>query len=281
MKKTKKLIKRLIISCAVLISLPLIWWFNTCTLRTTELTIRDERIKNEITIVHITDLHGSSFGKDNTRLLSRIEKAEPDFVVVTGDMWTRFTGSEGMETAVRFMTVLGERYKVFFVDGGHDGSLGRLIKDGEINAVFLEFQSTEIITGETRLGIHGVPDRYFASSNTTVLEEVFELDNAIYNIMLAHEARFQTYTDLGVDLSLCGHTHGGIIRLPLIGTPYSRSNTGRYIWFPEFKGIAHLYGLIENENSKLFISSGLGAHPAPVRLFNRPEVVVIRLLPQA
>jgi len=274
--KTKHMRFMLVLPVMLLLQAVFFYWFNTYTLRTTWLEIEDRRIRNEITIVQLTDLHGASFGRDNARLLSRIARINPDVVLITGDMWTRGADDDGVETAVRLLNDLGEKYPLYVTDGGHDGYISVLIETNRINATFLNYETAELTIGDTAIAIHGVPEKYYRESAAFDLSHHLELDRSVYNVLIAHEARFQEFRELGADLSLVGHTHGGIVRLPLIGTVYHRSG-----WFIELREMRDMYGFFEDEpgGAKLFISAGLGLHPEPVRLFNRPEVVAIRLKP--
>ena len=70
----------------VLALLLFLWWFGTFTLTTTEVTLTSSKLKNDITIVQLTDLHGASFGRDNAALIRLIGKQEPDLIACTGDM---------------------------------------------------------------------------------------------------------------------------------------------------------------------------------------------------
>ena len=88
-------------------------------------------------------------------------------------------------------------------------------------------------------------------------------------LMLAHRAYWaEKYPELDVDLILCGHTHGGIVRLPLVGG-LAASNMGL---FPEYDA-----GLFELPAYKLFISRGLGNSVPLPRFLNTPEIVSITL----
>ena len=78
----------------------------------------------------------------------------------------------------------------------------------------------------------------------------------------------EKYPELDVDLILCGHTHGGIVRLPLVGG-LAASNMGL---FPEYDA-----GLFELPAYKLFISRGLGNSVPLPRFLNTPEIVSITL----
>lgn len=68
--KKKKFIILIIIICAGLI----IWYFNTFTIKTNYEIIESEKIVDEITIIQISDLHGSLFGRNNKELIKKIEK---------------------------------------------------------------------------------------------------------------------------------------------------------------------------------------------------------------
>ena len=67
----------------VIIGLIGIWWYNTFTIKITEVYIADERIKDEIKIVQITDLHGFKFGKDNRYLINKRNSFSP-FTTLNG-----------------------------------------------------------------------------------------------------------------------------------------------------------------------------------------------------
>jgi len=71
----------------------------------------------------------------------------------------------------------------------------------------------------------------------------------------------------GADLVLAGHTHGGQIRLPLIGALHTGTELGR----------AYSAGLFEFPPARLYVGRGLGTSYLPLRLFCPPEVTLIRL----
>ena len=90
-----------------------------------------------------------------------------------------------------------------------------------------------------------------------------------YNILLAHNPRhFEGYADWGADLTLAGHVHGGMVRLPFIVGIFSPDT----FLFPEYSS-----GLYEIEESKLVVNRGLGKGRRGFRLFNQPELGVITL----
>ena len=94
-------------------------------------------------------------------------------------------------------------------------------------------------------------------------------DKSIYSILLAHNPNyFETYAKWGADLMLCGHVHGGMVRLPFIGGVFSPDT----LLFPKYsKGIYKL------QDKTMVVSRGLGRGMRGFRFFNRPELGVVIL----
>ena len=76
------------------------------------------------------------------------------------------------------------------------------------------------------------------------------------------------YNDIGTDLILCGHAHGGIIRLPFAG---GLLNVNRSF------GAEYESGVYASDHYRMVVSRGLGNSISIPRLFNRPEVVTVTL----
>lgn len=267
--KTKKFRKRIGITIIVLL---LVWWFSNFTLTVNEVTIRNSKIKNEITIVQLSDLHGSSFGKNNSSLIKKVEQQNPDLVVVTGDMFTHSDPEKGGERAVALMKALAEKYTVYFVNGEHDNSDNYFEKLRSAGVNVLNYKDEIVMVKDTPIHLYGISNVYFSSSFD--LKNAFEQDNDNFSVLLAHIPNFEKYADFGIDLSICGDTHGNIFRLPFIGAIYGENG-----FLPERLG-ERTKGLYTKNNSKMFISSGLGNYPAPLRFCNRPEIAVIKLMPE-
>ena len=79
---------------------------------------------------------------------------------------------------------------------------------------------------------------------------------------------FETYVSWGADFILSGHVHGGVMRLPYFGGVISP----QYEIFPAYDA-----GLFKEEDSIMLLSRGLGTHTIPVRVFNRPELILVEL----
>ena len=143
--KKKKFIILIIIICAGLI----IWYFNTFTIKTNYEIIESEKIVDEITIIQISDLHGSSFGRNNKELIKKIEKEKPDIICVTGDMYTA-KDEKGKQIALKLLKELAKSYKVYFVNGEHDcdEKFIQNLKDNEVNV--LDYKKETIAIKNTK-----------------------------------------------------------------------------------------------------------------------------------
>ena len=99
--------------------------------------------------------------------------------------------------------------------------------------------------------------------------EVGIVDNSNFNILLAHTPfSFDAYAEMGFDLILSGHVHGGVIRLPFVGGVLSPERK----FFPKYSG-----GIYSKEKSQMIVSRGLGYGSLKFRMFNTPEIVVVTL----
>lgn len=255
----------------ILAGIAFLWWFETFCLTATEVTICDEKIKDEITIVQLTDLHGTLFGKNNQALLNKIDQYHPSIIVVTGDMYTA-GDTTGQRVALQLLNDLAQKYTVLFVNGEHDNKAAFQEQLSDVGVQVLDYKTYRFTINETELCFYGINNVYF--SPTFDLTHVFTLQKHCYNILLAHICNEKAYTAFGVNLALCGDTHGGQVRLPLLGAVFDGED-----WLPENLHGKLLKGLYAKGETWLFISSGLGNYPLPVRLFNRPEIAVIYLKP--
>lgn len=101
------------------------------------------------------------------------------------------------------------------------------------------------------------------------IEQMIRTRTDEYQILLAHmPVYFKEYAEYGADLVLSGHIHGGVMILPWVGGVISP----QYEIFPKYD-----YGMFRENSSVMILSRGLGTHTIPVRVFNRPELILIEL----
>ena len=264
MKKLKRLLAGLLIS---VVALGIIWYCSTFTFTVNRVEIESEKIKSPVKILQISDLHGAVFGKKNRRLINKIFALFPDVIIATGDMYT--AGDEaGRQQAVALLGALAEAYPTYYVTGEHDNSKTFHDQLSEAGVQVLDYTTKELDIGGNPITLYGISNVYY--SPTFDLYNEFSPDRERFNVLAAHICNPRPFAAFSADLTLCGDTHGGQIRLPKLGAVYSDG-----LWLPERYAGVYMKGLYPLGEGQLFVSSGLGNRPYPIRLFNRPEIAFI------
>jgi len=231
-------------------------------------------------ILHVSDLHNKEFGSGQNILLSKIDKINPDLIVVTGDLID--SNHTDIDVAMDLINGAITIAPIYYVSGNHEASSGLYSnlksKMEDVGVVVLDNQKIELFHGNESIDIIGLSDPLFSGSdsieygdNTEMknLLTAFTEDNTNFKILLSHRTEsFDLYSDSNVDLVFSGHAHGGQFRLPFIGGLYAPGQG----FFPELTA-----GIHTKNNVSMVISRGLGNSIVPVRLFNRPELVVVTL----
>ncbi len=250
--------------------------------------IRSDKITKPCRMVLLSDLHNKSFGRENSRLLQKIDELAPDEILVAGDMLTATAGHD-YAPALTLMERLAGKYRIHYGMGNHEYRL-RLYPEqypGMYEGYMLGLRSAGIeplINERTYLPAWNVDvcgveidRRYYKHFGRKPMEMAY-LNKLLgaprkdaFQVLIAHNpVYFETYAGWGADLVVAGHVHGGIMRLPVFGGVLSPSLT----LFPKYDG-----GRFENGKSTMILSRGLGSHTIPLRIFNPGELVVIDLAP--
>ncbi len=268
MKKRKKLHLSTLLLLLLLIIFG--WWVNNHTLSVNEYEVKSELVNDEITIVQLSDLHGACFGKGNKTLIDRVSAQAPDFIAVTGDMFTH-GGENGKRNALELLCTLAEKYPVYYVNGEHDDdeAFFTLLRENGVNV--LNYEDEVITVKNTQLHLYGIDNVYFPPHFD--LDNAFKKDEQTFSILLSHMPEFERFKPFGMELTLSGDTHGGLFRLPFVGAVYDGNTV-----FPDLNG-EYVKGLYEKDGQFIHVSGGLGNYPVPVRCWNRPEIAVIKLQP--
>lgn len=280
-KKKRSCLSRM---AKLLLILFFVWWFNNYTLKINEQQITSGKVKNEIKLAVLSDLHAYDgiFSIKNKTLIKKIKKIDPDIVCVLGDMHSKNADEKEKQISMDLMTgIIEEGYKLYFVLGEHDDRTNAYVDKMERNKIHvLDGISEGITIDETDLTLYGISNAFF-SPNFDLTNE-FNIDKSKYNILLAHIPMYSDYEKFGADLTLCGDTHGGIIQIPFLGPAYYN---GKFI--PELyedKNKIFDKGLFRYEGGYLFITSGIGNYIGDyniaARFNNRPEIAVITIKPE-
>lgn len=239
-----------------------VWFSNKCIKVTRYSVSAPENLK----IVHLSDLHGARFGKNNAKLFEKVAAEKPDIIAFTGDI-IHVYNAHNRRVALHAVENLVKIAPVYYVAGNHE------MRDKGYRQLRAEFaRAGAVILDDKSLKVNGL---IFSGLNCASLknEKIKKIvpDEFGYKILLAHEPQFiKSYAEAGVDLALCGHAHGGQWRIPFTNIGIYAPGQGL---FPKYCS-----GVYKNKNTTMIVSRGLGNSEFPLRLFNRPEIVVVELV---
>ena len=278
-KKRRGCLGRLLTFALLIVALVAFYRYSNYTLQVEEVSFTSRRLPalfDGYRIVQISDLHGASFGDENEDLLREVKRAQPDCIVITGDLVDQFRELNFDEVEV-LASALTEIAPCYFVTGNHEWAVGsvRELKQrlAGCGVTVLSNEYVELTEGDDCIILAGIDDpNGYADQKApeTLAAELYATHGDPFWILMAHRNDHfpKQYSLLGAALVLSGHGHGGIIRLPftdgLLGTQHN--------FFPSYTA-----GLYEENGSVLFASRGLGNVGMTFRVFNRPEVAVLTL----
>ena len=270
MKKKRRFTKVICLILAVLLTG--VWIYSNFTIHTVEAELSSKKADEEIRVALISDLH-LAFYTDCDKIIEMVSETKPDVIFMLGDMYSRRqTGRIGR--VIDFAERLSEIADVYAVTGDHDYDEEYKQKLDSLEKVFLlDYEFRDVNIKGNKLRIYGIDNVYF--TDTFDLSNEFEtLPNDRINILLSHIPSMPHYGDFGFDYIFCGDTHGGMIRLPILGSIYFNG----YI-FPEitYHGIVTDKGLYEFGDTNLYVTSGIGHFPIPLRFNCRPEICLIKI----
>jgi hypothetical protein len=228
-------------------------------------------------ILHISDLHNKSFGKNQSTLLRIILKINPDVIIITGDLIDRRrTDFEPIQHLLEGIT----QYPVYFVPGNHEAWSKHYVQLRELllskGVMLLENESQTLLRDEQSITLYGLKDPGFykqkdeKTSSRLILEASLEKWKPQgFSVLLSHRPEyFDVYAKHQMDMTFSGHAHGGQIRFPFVGAIMAPHQG----FFPKYSA-----GMYQIKESKLFLSRGLGNSLFPFRIFNHPELIFVTL----
>lgn len=249
-----------------------------------EYTVKSKKISKDYDFLLISDLHCKEYGKNNKKLFEKLDTVNADFCIIPGDMITAVPG-KSTASAVSFLERLHERMPVFYSYGNHEyrakiyedvyGDMFEKYRESLSKADVKLSDNDKNAFEELDIYMLTIDKKYYRRFKTiemdsSYIEELLgKVNKDRFSILLAHNPDyFSAYSEWGADLTVSGHVHGGIIRLPIIGGLLSP----KVSFFPKYS-----LGLYIREQKKMLVSAGLGNHSIPFRFLNPGEISVIHL----
>ncbi len=284
MTRKKKTIIIISVIASVFLTVLIIWtvWANSA-LELNTYTVQCDLLPESFSgfrIAHVSDLHNAEMGKDNEKLLQMLRLASPDIIAITGDMID--SRNTDVKVALRFAEGAVNIAPCYYVTGNHESRVSEYheLKEGlsELGVCILEDKCVELEREGMSLCIAGVNDPAFSTdmatsgSSSVMADKLSTLigDSDAFYVLLSHRPElFDVYVKHGADIVLCGHAHGGQFRLPFVGGLIAHGQG----FFPEYDA-----GVFTSGETNMIVSKGIGNSIIPLRINNRPEVVLVELV---
>lgn len=242
-----------------------------------------------ISILHLSDIHFKKWDPRKQRIFRSLGAKTYDLILITGDIIDDYHGNQ---SAIKALAHLRSRHGIYCVFGNHEYLhyklhhwleiiVGRKLpirKNPHLNA-FKE--------GLNNLGIHHLGNRNaalehlgitlvgvddFTAGLSRMERATQHISRKTFNILLAHHPdSLLAAKSEWFDLALCGHTHGGQIRLPFVGALFTDSKLPKHL----------AMGRVKINGIDTYISRGMGSSRfMSPRLLCRPEITEMILVPQ-
>lgn len=262
---------------AILVVLTLIALDERLILRT--YTVASPKLTAEVRFAVVTDFHSSDNADD---VVAMVASCAPDAVLLVGDLFDDDTQNRPPERTLSLMRQLSAQYPCYYVSGNHEawtGEMDALYQQTEDAGVTVLRMSSGVLTVRgQRIALCGIPDPYemvFSGAPDTeeqIRQALEDVDSADFTVLLAHRPELLAkYAQFPFDLVVSGHAHGGQVRIPGVLNGLYAPNQG---WFPKLAG-----GAYTQDGTTLIVSRGLAVRTRLPRIFNRPEVVLVRCVP--
>ncbi|MBE7044073.1 MAG: hypothetical protein E7397_00960 [Ruminococcaceae bacterium] len=262
------------------------------------------KVDTPVRVIQLSDLHRSSYGKNNKKLVTRIKELEPDIILCTGDIVNSAKEDAGYAVALaQELSSIAPSYYIYgnnevesiydfplheqaldqkfgFDKTNRDESALSAVSDSfeeQLEATGIKVLKNEKDTISIRtmtVDVYGVltsnPSAFWSYSEKAFQNYIYENPENL-KITAVHEPFiFEEFApEFWGDLMICGHTHGGVMRIPVLGPLFTHEGG----LFPEREG-DFVYGRYDTAGKPLIVSSGL-ENKNILRINNQPELVVI------
>ncbi len=292
------------VCCALAVVVVLFNYVGNRNFRETFYSASSIKVDSRIRVIQITDLHKTSYGSDNKFLIERVEALKPDIIICSGDIINSV--KTDVDYAVHLAGELAKIAPTYYIYGNNEVET---IYDFALNQTELDTRFGFDDTNRDETALLKLTDTFeekIESTGAKVLKnekdtiKVKNINVDVYGILTSNPSSFWTYTansfanyiyentdnlkitavhepyifeefhtDFWGDLMVCGHTHGGLMRVPILGPLYTQEGG----LFPE-RSDKFVYGRYDVSGAPLIVSSGLD-NSNVLRINNQPELAVI------
>jgi len=240
-------------------------WIEPFWLEVQRVEIRSPEIASPLRLVVVSDLHSDARFDLDDRIAAEVNALEPDVIFFLGDSLNSGDRLPQMRAA---LTKMKARVAKLAVRGNWDvwyWSKQDLFGGTGFEELRGGWQTREIAGTRFNFGGHPYLDGFDPES------VIGTVPNEGFSVLLYHANDYVPQAlKAGVDLYLCGDTHGGQVAVPLWGSVLSIGRQGR----------RYVRGLYEGERGRVFVTAGLGVERGfPLRRGVRPEIAVLELKP--
>lgn len=224
---------------------------------------------DSIKIVQLSDFNNRTI----KNLSSKINELNPDIVTITGDLVDEYK-TKNIDENKLIKQFKGINAPIYFVPcdmeheyKNYENFKEKLVKNG---IKILENTSEKIKVNGKEFYITGIIDpSFYYEDLETWNKQLKALKTDKNQILLSHRAELMDlYVENDYQFVLSGHTHGGYIKVPIIGAVFA-SNQGI---LPKY-----VDGKYTKNNTTMIVSSGIGVGQFPFRFFSFPKILNIKL----
>ena len=245
-----------VMSLIIIMAISIYGMLNARRVLLKKITIKSSKINKNYNIIFISDVHlGTNTSKHLSKILSKIETLEYDFLLIGGDL------IDSSSFKLNDLNLFNKIKKdIYFVNGNHEyylkGFKNKIEQLKKFKIKVLKNSSIQI----NEINLIGIDD---LQSKYSKIKFVGKLNKKnLFNLVLSHQPDIWDNIKSKNDLMLSGHTHNGQI------FPFN------FLVKLKFKFI---YGIYEYKKSKLYVSSGAGCWGPKLRIGSSNEIINIQL----
>lgn len=217
-------------------------------------------------IAHVSDVHLASLGAIHEDIVDALDRAEPQLVLITGDMIDDRTKLADVDELCGHISRSGRRIVATLGNWEHwsDHDIKDLAEIYTGHGIELLVNESLVVDGG--IVVAGTDDG--ASGHADLAATVRSVGDGDVRLLLSHAPGiFEAFADIGMtfDLTLSGHTHGGQVRIGPFA-PVRPPGSGRFV-----------SGMYQTSPGRTYVSRGLGTSILPVRFLCRPELPIFEL----